>query len=80
MQIVKVGPKGQISIPAGILRKLGIQKDTTMLAEITEDGGILLRLAVVHPIEIYSDARIREFEEEDRMSAAERKALARRKR
>lgn len=51
-----------------------------MLAEITEDGGILLRLAVVHPIEIYSDARIREFEEEDRMSAAERKALARRKR
>jgi AbrB family looped-hinge helix DNA binding protein len=75
MQLVKVGSKGQVSIPRAILARLGIQKETPMLVEVTKDGAILLRQAGVYPLEIYSEERIREFEAADRLSAAERKRL-----
>ena len=75
MQLVKVGSKGQVSIPKAILDRLGIRKETPMLVELTADGAILLRQAGVYPIEIYTEERIREFEELDRLSAAERTRL-----
>jgi hypothetical protein len=43
--------------------------------EATPDGAILLRPAGVYPIEIYSDARVREFLAEDEMSAEEAKRV-----
>jgi hypothetical protein len=36
---------------------------------------IVLRQAGVYPLEIYSEERIREFEEADRLSPAERRRL-----
>jgi AbrB family looped-hinge helix DNA binding protein len=75
VQLVKVGSKGQVSIPRAILDRLGIQKETPMLVELTEDGAILLRQAGVYPLEIYSDERIREFEKADRLSPKERRKL-----
>ena len=75
VQLVRVGSKGQVSIPRAILDQLGIRKETPMLVEVTSDGGILLHQAGVYPLEIYSEERIREFEEADRLSAAERKRL-----
>ncbi len=68
MQLVKVGSKGQVSIPRNILVRLGIRGETTMLVEVSEDGAIMLRPAAVYPLEIYSDDRLREFEESDRLS------------
>ncbi len=38
-----------------------------MLVETNPDGAILLRPAGIYPLEIYSDERIREFDEADRM-------------
>ncbi len=76
MQLVKVGGKGQVSIPKAILNRLGIRKETPMLVETTPDGAILLRPVGVYPLEIYSEARLREFGESDRLTAAERKKLA----
>jgi AbrB family looped-hinge helix DNA binding protein len=84
MNVVKLGRKGQVSLPQAILRKLSLQGQATLLVEATEDGAILLRPAAVYPIELYSDARVKAFEKADRLSAREaerlRKALARRKR
>jgi AbrB family looped-hinge helix DNA binding protein len=84
MDIVKLGKKGQVSLPAGVLRKLGLQGAATLLVEATEDGAVLLRPAGVYPIELYSDARVKEFEKENQLAATEkvraRKVLARRKR
>ena len=45
--------------------------------DTTGDGAILLRPAGVYPIEIYSDERIREFDQADRMDAATTARLAR---
>ena len=84
MEFVKLGKKGQLSLPAGVLRRLGLQGSATLLVEATEDGAVILRPAAVVPVEIYSDARVREFEEANRGSAAENarvvKALKRRRR
>lgn len=71
MELVKLGKKGQISIPKSVLRKLGIESEVFLLLETTPDGGILLRQAGVYPLEIYSDKRLKEFEEADRMSPEE---------
>ncbi len=67
MQMVKLGKKGQVSIPKAVLKRLGLEGDTPMLVETTPDGAILLRPAGIYPLEIYSDERIREFNEADRM-------------
>ncbi len=84
MDVVKLGKKGQVSLPATVLRKLGLEGRATLLVEATEDGAVILRPAAVYPIELYSDARVKEFEDADRLSAADakrvQKALRRRKR
>ena len=84
MDVVKLGKKGQVSLPAAVLRKLGLQGAATLLVEATDDGAVLLRPAAVYPVEVYTEERIKEFEAANRHTAAEkarvRKALARRKR
>jgi len=67
MDIVKLGKKGQVTIPKAVLSRLGLEGDVPLLIETTKDGAILLRPAGVYPIEIYSEERIREFDEADRM-------------
>jgi AbrB family looped-hinge helix DNA binding protein len=85
MEVVKLGKKGQVSLPAAVLRKLGLQgAATTLLVETTDDGAVVLRPAGVYPIELYTDARIAEFDEANRLTKSEiarvRKVLGRRKR
>jgi len=67
---VKLGKKGQVSIPKAILERLGLEGEVPLLVETTPDGGILLRPAGVYPIEMYSNERVREFDKADRMDAA----------
>lgn len=65
MDVVKLGKKGQVSLPAAVLRKLGLQGRATLLVEATDDGAVILRPAGVYPIELYTDERIKEFEREN---------------
>lgn len=62
MELVKLGKKGQLTIPKSILKAIGIADETPLLVETTGDGGIILRQAAVYPIELYSEQRSREFE------------------
>jgi AbrB family looped-hinge helix DNA binding protein len=75
MDTVKLGKKGQISIPKAVLERLGLEAESLLLVETTPDGAILLRPAGVYPVEVYSDERVREFHQEDEMSADEAKRL-----
>lgn len=68
MDMTRIGKKGQVSIPKAVLDKLGIEPETVMLVESTDDGSIVLRPAGVYPVELYSDARVSEFLEEDRLT------------
>lgn len=79
MEIVKLGKSGQISVPRAMLRRLGIEGEGVLLAELTDDGGILLRPAGVYPVEVYSDERLAEFADEDRPTTAETTAIERKR-
>jgi len=80
MHMVKLGRKGQVSIPRAVLERLGLTGEVPMLVETTVDGAILLRPAGVYPIEIYSDNRARAFADADRMDAATSARVARARR
>lgn len=69
MELVKLGAKGQVTIPRAILRSVGLTGDAPLLVETTPEGAILLRPAAVYPIEIYSEERVEEFERENAVSA-----------
>ncbi len=75
MEMVKLGKKGQVSIPKSVLRRVGITGEAPMLVETTEDGAIVLRQAAVYPVEIYSDARVEEFLGEDSITPDEAKRV-----
>jgi len=81
MEIAKLGKKGQVTIPRQVLKRLGLDGEVPLTVEITPEGAILLRQAVLVPVEIYSDQRIKEFEENSRidpklLTAARRPARA----
>lgn len=65
MELVKLGKKGQLTIPRAILRSVGVADESPLLVETTGDGAIVLRPVAVYPVEMYSDARIDEFEREN---------------
>jgi len=60
MESAKVGKRGAIVVPAKLRRRFGIEEGTIVTAEEREDG-ILIRPAVVVPIEKYIPERKAEF-------------------
>jgi AbrB family looped-hinge helix DNA binding protein len=60
MESAKVGKRGAIVVPAKLRRRFGIEEGTVVIAEEREDG-ILIRPAVVVPIERYTPERKVEF-------------------
>jgi AbrB family looped-hinge helix DNA binding protein len=67
--------RGLITLPAKLRAALGLKPDDHLIAETTPEG-LLLRPVVTLPVEIYSDKRIREFDEAE---ADLEKVLTRRK-
>ena len=59
---VTVTSRGLVTLPAKLRKALGLKADDQLIAEATPEG-LLLRPAVTLPIEIYTDRRIREFDE-----------------
>ncbi|WP_114313192.1 AbrB/MazE/SpoVT family DNA-binding domain-containing protein [Thermus caldifontis] len=76
MELVKLSRKGQISIPKRFLKALGLEGEAYFLVELSPEGTIVLKPAGVYPIEIYSQNRIQEFLEEDRLTLEEKERLA----
>jgi antitoxin PrlF len=68
--------RGVVTLPAKLRRALGLKADDQLIAETTPEG-LLLRPTVTLPVEIYSEERIREFDEAEADLA---KALSRRRR
>ena len=71
-----VTSRGVVTLPAKFRNALGIGPDDHVIAETTPEG-ILLRPAVTLPIEMYSAARVDEFDaaEADLESILARKKL-----
>lgn len=65
--LVQVSPRGQLTLPAEVRVALGIEAGDTLVVSI-EDGGIVMRRAVVLPAEEYDDERIAEFRKSAELS------------
>jgi len=64
-----------VTIPKGILRKLAIPDEAPLVIEASTDGAIVLRQAVVFTIEIYGEARVKEFSEASKITPVEEKRV-----
>lgn len=67
--------RGVVTLPAKLRAALGLKPDDHLIAETTPEG-LLLRPAVTLAVEVYSEKRIREF---DQSEADLEKLLRRRK-
>jgi AbrB family looped-hinge helix DNA binding protein len=75
-EAVMVSGRGQITIPAGMRKSLGIEAGGTMTIEETSEG-ILLKpcIQISVDFESYSDDEIAAWDENDSLSQAERERL-----
>jgi AbrB family looped-hinge helix DNA binding protein len=60
MEAVKVGKRGTIVVPASLRKRYGIEEGSVVTAEPREEG-VLIRPAIVVPVERYSPERKAEF-------------------
>ena len=60
MESARVGKRGAIIVPAKLRQRFGIEEGSIVTAEEREDG-ILIRPAVIVPVEVYNPERKAEF-------------------
>jgi AbrB family looped-hinge helix DNA binding protein len=60
MQSARVGKRGAIVVPAKLRKRFGIEEGSIVIAE-EKDNGILIRPAMVVPVERYTPERRAEF-------------------
>jgi bifunctional DNA-binding transcriptional regulator/antitoxin component of YhaV-PrlF toxin-antitoxin module len=60
VEAVKVGKRGAIVVPVKLRKRYGIQEGAFVTAKARADG-VLIRPAVVVPVELYSPERKAEF-------------------
>jgi AbrB family looped-hinge helix DNA binding protein len=60
LQSARVGKRGSIIVPADLRKRFGIEEGSIVTAE-EKDDGILIRPAVIVPVERYTPERKAEF-------------------
>lgn len=71
---VLVSSRGQITLPAGVRKRLGIKSGGVILIE-ERAGELVLRPAAVLEVEHYTDDEIAMWDEQDKLSPADRKDI-----
>jgi antitoxin PrlF len=69
-----VSGRGQITLPAGMRKHLGIAPGSALIVE-ERDGELMLKPAAVLSIDTYSDVQITDWDREDVLSADERQRI-----
>jgi AbrB family looped-hinge helix DNA binding protein len=61
-KIITVNERGALTLPKEARKKLGVARGGQLVMDMDESGEVVLRAGVVVPVEIYSEARVAEFE------------------
>ncbi|MGA7951242.1 MAG: AbrB/MazE/SpoVT family DNA-binding domain-containing protein [Thiobacillaceae bacterium] len=69
-----VSNRGQITLPAGMRKHLGIAPGSAVIIE-ERNGELALKPAAVLEIERYTDEQIAKWDREDKLTANERKRI-----
>jgi bifunctional DNA-binding transcriptional regulator/antitoxin component of YhaV-PrlF toxin-antitoxin module len=64
MTTIQINKRGTLTLPKEYRKMLGLEQGGVVMAESTEKG-LLLKPALAFPIELYSESRVAEFDEED---------------
>ena len=70
-QHLTISKKGQVTLPAELRKKMGLEAGGTVIAE-EKNGELILRPAAVVEIDLYTDEQIAGWDEEDRLNAQTR--------
>lgn len=70
--LITLNERGSLTLPAKLRKSAGFQAKDLLMAEVTP-AGILLRPTVTLPVEVYSEERIREFDQAEEELAVEMK-------
>lgn len=73
-QNLTISKKGQITLPAEIRKRLGLETGDTVIVE-EKNGGLELRPAAVLEVEIYRDEDIAQWDQEDRLDERTRRQI-----
>ena len=76
-QNLLVSGRGQITLPASVRKRLGIQSGGIVTIE-EKDSEVVLRPAAVVEIETFSNEDIAQWDKEDRLEPSERNVLLKR--
>jgi antitoxin PrlF len=69
-----VSPRGQITLPSELRKKFGIKEGGVVTVE-ERNGEIVLRPAAVLEIEMYSNAQVAQWDQEDKLDDSTRAKL-----
>jgi len=60
-KVININDRGTLTLPKELRRRLGVNGNSQVVAEETDEG-VLLRAGATFPIEIYSEKRLAEFD------------------
>lgn len=61
-KVITVNERGALTLPKEAREKLGVTRGGQLVVDMDESGEVILRAGVVMPLEIYSSARVEEFQ------------------
>jgi AbrB family looped-hinge helix DNA binding protein len=67
-----INNRGVVTLPAKLRQAMGLKADDQLIAETTPQG-LLLRPAITLPLELYTDERVKEFDQAEAELAAVRR-------
>ncbi|MFP4213537.1 MAG: AbrB/MazE/SpoVT family DNA-binding domain-containing protein [Desulfohalobiaceae bacterium] len=73
-QNLTISKKGQVTLPAQLRKKMGLEAGGTVIAE-EKNGELVLRPAAVVEIDLYTDEQIARWDEKDRLDAYTRQKI-----
>ncbi len=62
-KVISVNDRGSLTLPKDVRDRLGIARGGQVILNVNNRGEISLSAGAVFPVEIYTDERIREFDE-----------------
>jgi AbrB family looped-hinge helix DNA binding protein len=66
-EVIAINGRGTMTLPKKLRERLGVKAGGQVVAEETEDG-VLLRLGITLPVEIYSEKRLAEFQRNNELA------------
>lgn len=74
VEYAQVSRRGQITLPAAVRKRLGIQRGDLVILE-DRDNEVAIKPAVVLEFETYSDEQIAQWNAEDKLDEDERQTI-----